>query len=55
VYPDTLFIGDKFRPFLCIPMKIGVKFEQCQNVLNHTTQNVHTSTFERVLMEVGTQ
>jgi hypothetical protein len=26
VYPGTLFIGDN-RAFLCIPMKIGVKFE----------------------------
>jgi hypothetical protein len=28
VYPVTLFIGDN-GAFLCIPMKIGVKFEHC--------------------------
>jgi hypothetical protein len=28
VYPDTLFIGDN-GAFLCIPIKIGVKFEHC--------------------------
>jgi hypothetical protein len=27
VYPGTLFIGDN-GAFLCIPMKIGVRFEQ---------------------------
>jgi hypothetical protein len=27
VYPGTLFIGDN-GAFLCIPMKIGVKFER---------------------------
>jgi hypothetical protein len=26
VYPGTLFVGDN-GAFLCIPMKIGVKFE----------------------------
>jgi hypothetical protein len=28
VYPGTSFIGDN-GAFLCIPMKIGVKFEHC--------------------------
>jgi hypothetical protein len=28
VCPGTLFIGDN-GAFLCIPMKIGVKFEHC--------------------------
>ena len=27
VCSGTLFIGDKYGAFLCIPMKIGVKFE----------------------------
>ena len=29
VCPGTLFIGDN-GAFLCIPMKIGVKFEHCE-------------------------
>jgi hypothetical protein len=30
-YPGTLFTGDS-GAFLCIPMRIGVKFEHCKRV-----------------------
>jgi hypothetical protein len=38
VYPGTLFIGDN-GAFLCIPMKIGVKFEHCKNCANVAARN----------------